>query len=254
MPDCSTPSSSPYPSFLFQIIFYNSPPLRNPSSLNYVFIFYTKSLIIKLFPPDLCASSSHLSSAPLSLSLSLIPSPGLLFRLSSTFLQSLCGGPESSGCSTRMSGSHILTFRQPKGLKGSSRLNQSHPLCTFRKVPQAGTGGEPVSIFTDVFPPPSAVQCDCFMYVWASLTLSFSHFKFHETTRCCVTFNVETIRHPSCSTANLVLKEQTGEMMCAIAIGVARTGNYFFRLKGPQLQTVGGHHAESPDAFLVTPS
>lgn len=68
MPDCSTPSSSPYPSFLFQIIFYNSPSLRNPSSLNYVFIFYTKSLIIKLFPPDLCASSSHLSSAPLSLS------------------------------------------------------------------------------------------------------------------------------------------------------------------------------------------
>lgn len=192
MPDCSTPSSSPYPSFLFQIIFiilllYG---IHLPSI---TFLFFTPNLLslnfslqISVLPP----LTSHLRLS-LSFSLSLIPSPGLLFRLSSTFLQSLCGGPESSGCSTRMSGSHILTFRQPKGLKGSSRLNQSHPLCTFRKVPQAGTGGEPVSIFTDVFSPPSAVQRDCFMYVWASLTLS--HFKFHETTRCCVTFNVETI-------------------------------------------------------------
>lgn len=176
MPDCSAPSSSPYPSFLFQISFYNSPSLLNPSSRNYVFYFYAKS-----FPPLLSLNFSlQISMLPpltshLRLSLSLIPTPGLLFRLSSTFLQSLCGGPESSGCSTRMSDSHILTFRQPKGLKGSSSLNQSHSLCTFRKVPQAGTGGAPVSIFTDVSPPPpSAVQRDCFMYVWASLTLSLS--------------------------------------------------------------------------------
>lgn len=82
------------------------------------FYFYTKSfspLLLNFFLPPL----NHAS---------LIAAPGLLFHLSLTFLQSLCGGLESSGFSSGMSDIHILTFRQPQGLKGSSTLNQSYLL------------------------------------------------------------------------------------------------------------------------------
>lgn len=79
-------------------------------------LFYGKlflsPIIIFFFPADLYASFSGLSH----LHLSLISTPlGLLFSLPPTLLQCLWGGPESSGCSTRMSDSHILTFRQPGG-------------------------------------------------------------------------------------------------------------------------------------------
>lgn len=107
-PYSSTPSSFSHPSLLFQIIFYNSPSLQTPFSLSYVFSFLPQIFFISRINTSQL-SSSHLSSTPLSL----ISTPGMSFRLSSTFLLSLCGGPESSGCSTRMSHRHILTFRQP---------------------------------------------------------------------------------------------------------------------------------------------
>lgn len=171
VPVGSNPSAFSVSLIPFPNHFYNSPSPWNLPSLSFFFshqiLFIT--LIIKFFfSKSPCFPHTPVMHTSLSLSLSLIFTPGQLFRFYPTFLKSLCGGPESSDCSTRMSDSHILTFRQPEGPKGSSSLNQSHPLFTFRELPQAdwyswhrwSAGVNLHGCFT-----PSVVQRGCFMAV-----------------------------------------------------------------------------------------
>ena len=178
-PVCSTHSSFLHPSFLFFktiFIFLLLPGIHLPS-LKILFI----TRIIKPFSsrsPSLPPSLPPLLSSNLCftshLHFSFISTSGQLLHLS--LHQSLGGGPESSGCSSRMSDRHILTFRQPRAPEGSSTLNQPQPLDTCRNVPLAATSRALVSP-SQMFHPatcPTRLFNSCVRFSFSHLFLSNS--------------------------------------------------------------------------------
>lgn len=108
------------------------PSFTNSFSLYLEFTSHQAKSFLSLYSNFFLQTSTFLPHA------SLMSTPGLpLMLLSNSPPVSVYEGPQSSDCSTRMSDSHILTFRQPQGPKGSSSFKQSHPLSTFRKVAQS---------------------------------------------------------------------------------------------------------------------
>lgn len=163
---CTLDSVFPWnPSFLHQIIFIILPlPGIHLPSLSF------------FKPNSFYRSTQTFPSKPQPFSTRALPYPpqGFLSCLFPTLSAvSACEGPQSSGCSSRMSDSHTLTFRQPRG----SGFKQSHPLSTFRKAAQSDCYSRhrrsaAVNLHRCFIP--SVARRDCFTALQASLPLTFS--------------------------------------------------------------------------------